>query len=335
VFILKILSFIAIYLLVFNLVSTREDGIKLLSYFPLAAILPLIYGFYQVVSGQTYVMTNTGLDRFASFFSLANNFAQFLFIILIGSIPLFIYLKKRGKKLLFLLISAIIITIGILNVRSIWLTGILSSSIMAYFLPKLRKRLLIIVPVILLLFLPLFAKGFEKVINPNPHLKYSESFYWRLNFWEEILTKIFVKQPLLGFGIGTSEEVTTTYIRCALMPHNDYLRILLDTGVLGIIPYILFLLSNLLFSYRNIRRHKEYFYLNVCAFTLFVSFIFMTIAQNIFYYTNITWYFLGFWAVNNKLNYLSQPIASSLKTGKKYNLTRVKNFSGINENPAN
>lgn len=326
VFIFKILSFIAIYLLVFNLVTTREDGIKLLSYFPLAAILPLIYGFYQVVSGQTYVMTNTGLMRFASFFYFANNFAQFLLIILLGSIPLFLYIKKKRKIPLFLLLNAIIITIVILNVRSIWLTILISSFVIAYFLPKLRKHLIVITPVIILLFLPLFAKGFGKVINPNPHLKYSESFYWRLNFWEEIITKVFVRQPILGFGIGTSEEVTATYIRCALMPHNDYLRILLDTGILGVIPYILFLLSNLLFSYRNIHKYKKDFYLNVCGFTLFVSFIFMTIAQNIFYYTNIMWYFLGFLALNNKLNYLSQPIASSLQIGKKYNVIGVKNL---------
>ena len=67
------------------------------------------------------------------------------------------------------------------------------------------------------------------------------SFNWRLAEWAYLL-KQWQHSPLLGFGLGTSTFVSHS----GLLPHNDYIRALIEGGILGILTFITFLASQVI-----------------------------------------------------------------------------------------
>ncbi|MCC6544792.1 MAG: O-antigen ligase family protein [Nitrospirae bacterium] len=301
--ILRLLSIVSIYLITFNLTKKIEDVVKLLYCFPIAVIIPIIIGAKQFLLGQTYVTTGTDLVRVEGLFTNANSFARFLFIIMIAMIPLF-YQQKEKRKSLYILIFVVIATIIFLKVRGVILAVILSLLLLFNYLPMIKKYFWILIPSMLLISIPFMMRLFEKLINPVSQKKYGEeSFYWRLEFWKELFNNAFTKKPLLGFGTGTSIDISKTYTIFINYPHNDYLRILIENGVIGLIIYLLFFISLFRSSFKEIKI-EENKYLNISAFILISVYIFMSSAANVFYSVVYFWYFFGFLAMVHKMNVL-------------------------------
>jgi O-antigen ligase len=61
------------------------------------------------------------------------------------------------------------------------------------------------------------------------------SFNWRIAQWTYLLEQ-WQNFPILGFGLGTSTYVSTN----GLPPHNDYVRALVEGGIVGLIIYLAF-----------------------------------------------------------------------------------------------
>lgn len=64
------------------------------------------------------------------------------------------------------------------------------------------------------------------------------SFNWRLAQWD-YLVNASQQSPLLGFGLGLSTHVSTNN----LLPHNDYVRALIEGGQVGLICFLVFLIA--------------------------------------------------------------------------------------------
>lgn len=75
------------------------------------------------------------------------------------------------------------------------------------------------------------------------------SIIWRLRLWMDIIP-VSLWQPWLGYGSGTFENLTEFYRGLkwgSLEAHNDYLKIFVENGILGLTAY-LWLIAVLLFS---------------------------------------------------------------------------------------
>ncbi|MCT7976260.1 O-antigen ligase family protein [Laspinema olomoucense] len=66
------------------------------------------------------------------------------------------------------------------------------------------------------------------------------SFNWRLAQWTYLI-KQWQDYPLLGFGLGTNKYISAN----GLEPHNDYVRALVEGGVVGFVFFLLLLLSTI------------------------------------------------------------------------------------------
>ncbi len=301
VYILKLLAMISIYVITFNFVETKEDAMKLLYCFPLAMIIPLLIGIKQFLLGQTYVTPGSELERVEGLFILANSFSRFLFVTLFASIPLFYYRKKKNVFFIILMLFTVIFII-LLKIRGVFFTMIIAFMLLFYFTPKIRKYFWIIIPALFLLVIPIGLKLSQHLIDPLESKVYGgEPFYWRLAIWKQLFLRVFLQKPILGFGSGTSLDVGGAYTDFLNYPHNDYLRILIENGIVGLIFYLAFFLSNLKLSYREIKFDANR-YFNVCAFILIFATMFMSLAANIFYGLTYLWYFFSFLAVTHKLN---------------------------------
>jgi O-antigen ligase len=76
----------------------------------------------------------------------------------------------------------------------------------------------------------------------------NNSFNWRIAQWTYLLDQ-WKQYPIFGYGLGTSIYVSTN----KLLPHNDYVRALVEGGVVGLITFLTFLGVQVLYLLRLVR----------------------------------------------------------------------------------
>lgn len=84
------------------------------------------------------------------------------------------------------------------------------------------------------IFLPGFSKRVSLFSNQNTFQTgvESNSLEWRFGRWRELLA-IWRQEPIFGQGFGTS--TSGAMIRGGFLPHSEYVRILVEVGIVGLI----------------------------------------------------------------------------------------------------
>lgn len=86
----------------------------------------------------------------------------------------------------------------------------------------------------------------------------SNSFNWRITHWYYLLQS-WTKFPILGYGLGTSAELGIRNLQTGggYAAHNDYIRVLVEQGIVGLVIFVLFLLVQGLHLVRLLQRSPE------------------------------------------------------------------------------
>jgi len=63
------------------------------------------------------------------------------------------------------------------------------------------------------------------------------SLSWRLNMWRYALD-LALDHPITGIGLGAFPTYSPRLVGFAVTPHNDVVRVLVETGVLGLAAYL-------------------------------------------------------------------------------------------------
>jgi O-antigen ligase len=64
----------------------------------------------------------------------------------------------------------------------------------------------------------------------------NNSFNWRIAQWDYLL-RAWKQSPIFGFGLGTSVFISAN----GIVPHNDYVRALVEGGIVGLVTFLGFL----------------------------------------------------------------------------------------------
>ena len=195
-------------------------------------------------------------NRIFSVFVYPNAFAGVLLLMTpVLSYSIFKYLQLRGFKIIGLVLMSVIV---ILSVCCLYWTGSkagwLVFSVMLIFLVWknliISKKIKIIIGISVAAFLIsiLFIKHSEYFQRG------AKSVGARFDYWSCAL-KIAVKHPILGTGPGTFSkpyrEIKKPESEMAKLTHNDYLEQASDSGFIGFIAFTGFIISTLIFGYRN------------------------------------------------------------------------------------
>ncbi|WP_066376522.1 MULTISPECIES: O-antigen ligase [unclassified Anabaena] len=123
------------------------------------------------------------------------------------------------------------------------------------------------------------------------------SFNWRITQWTSLL-KAWQYSPMLGYGLGTSSAV-------GYFPnyaHNDYIRALVEGGIVGLMAFITFLIANILrltqvlrSSAKNISQKN----LSLVLIAILIALIVGMITENIWSHTTLFFYWLTTSAIVN------------------------------------
>ena len=217
-------------------------GNKLLSYinlskvnfakFILLAIVSssILHSIFDVISGREIFEFDRGLPRLRGSLGVAPSSIMYYLCTLIS---MFIYFETKDKRYIFFTAFFIILVIGSLTRITIFALAI--SLIYFFHSYKIKNKLIINISLLLPTLFILGFSIFERLFQNNQSISIENINYnGRLYLWEYLWSNI--NNFYIGNGYGSSvfalinlgENLT------GIQPHNDFLRILFDTGFLGL-----------------------------------------------------------------------------------------------------
>ncbi|MCE7980656.1 MAG: O-antigen ligase domain-containing protein [Caldilinea sp. CFX5] len=106
----------------------------------------------------------------------------------------------------------------------------------------------------------------------------------RLTEYWPILWELFVANPL-GYGLGTFHDTSANmaYLqRVGFAPHNMYLQIALEVGLIGLLSYMLIitLFMRMVYRFNNLRLHIEQTYIMPSVLSSFIAFLAIGVANH-------------------------------------------------------
>ena len=194
-----------------------------------------------LVSGSSF----TGISSNRNI-SSSSIIIKFIFLIFLMNSSRSIFNKFFLKILEIMAIVSIVLLQSRLGLFSLFLIYI-----MFFFIHKeKRKYYLISFLIVCLSSISLSSLDGSKVIDKNYNilnLESDKSLNQRLNFYS-IALELFSQKPVLGHGVGSWKYESLAYVKSkdntVLIPyytHNDFLQILVETGIIGLVIYFFFL----------------------------------------------------------------------------------------------
>ena len=229
----RLAAAVAVFLAVEQLVVTRQDRRRVLLACYGSAVVPLLVGLQQFVAGS-YLKQASGLGRVTGTFVHPNAFGFYLALLLIMGAAVFRHLEGWARVLV-----GSVLVLGTINLlltysRGSWIAVLVGVLVVG---ALQARKLLLLVPAGLVL-VPLLAPSVlmrlsdlsqEETINGTP----GNSFLWRVSHWGVVLRGA-RGHEFIGLGPSSSDFLGET----VLPPHNDFLRMYVETGVLGLTVYL-------------------------------------------------------------------------------------------------
>lgn len=309
---LRILSIFSLYLLGFILIKNKADFKKLIFVVIGSAFIPAIVAFYQFFTGTGITIISENIsNRIFGTFAHPNLLAYYIALILI--LLVFLILNRQKYQLKNSLLYSFFALNGVLLLltytRGAWLFFLVALATVG--IVKYKKFLL---GALLALFI------FYLVIPPlntrvNSLFKYDpfDSIQWRIELWKDGI-KYSKEHIIAGHGLGTASKIILDRRGESFGspdPHNDYLKILLENGIIGIVSYLFLIISLFITLIKGYFQSKEFFTKNL--FLLFIGIslglYLMSFADNILRNTALQW---SFWIILGALFAIYQKPNSKL-----------------------
>jgi O-antigen ligase len=285
-----------LYVLIVDLMRTSADRRWVVRVILLSAVVPLLVGLYQLFT-DTGNHDTPGFNRIFGTLAHPSPYAFYILQLLPLAIVFLIYTRNRiGRLGLFAMIPIMLFTIYATQTRGAWI-GVL---VMAMVVMWLRARwTLIFVPLILGAAFFALPSVRQRVSGINSGECVSEtdcksSVLWRQKQWEAALRSASpLKVATVGAGL---RDVDVTL---GQFTHNEYVRLLIETGVLGLAATVV--LYKQLFDI-TVQGHRDatdpYQRDLMLAFlVVLVSRFVFAASDNILVLVVLEWYFWAFAAI--------------------------------------
>lgn len=284
-------DFLIFYLLIDTLRSQTTIH-KFLNFLILGALVSSLNGIFQYFVGIDLIRGHLYEIRINSTFHVAPFFSSYLGMI----IPLSLYYclenPKRKNHVFISIFCFLSITFFLTLTRNTLSCLILVSFFIILFNKSydiFYKYVLVIGSLMLLLFFggPHLFKTFQMFLVPSKNTSIIE----RIHLWN-IAKSMVEKKPILGHGLNSYSKIHKDYFPVSpegmlhkanylhlAYPHNSYLKIWIESGLIGLFLYALIFFSLFSFLYFNFRkgslllRWKLYLYL-ISITTFLISSLF-------------------------------------------------------------
>lgn len=300
---LRALGTFLLFVYLVDALRDRERRQVFLKVIVLSATVPVGIGLYQLVTGTGNEATE-GFNRIFGTFVHPSPFAFYLLVILPPAAVLYFRSQEPGVRLgAGILCLAIAVCIVATFTRIAWLGFLVTLLVMA--LARSRTSLLVL-PAIAA-FAILLVPGAEERLFGDENLDTGDT---RLAVWGEALSYTSAAQLPAGLGLGSVEELA------GIAAHNDYVRLWIETGIIGVAAFAWLYVSVLRLAVRAARSGLPGYGRPLASafLAVFIARLIMMLTDNLMVHPVIEWYFWAFAALIVALQ-LSRPAAVNVRTG--------------------
>ena len=292
--ILRWSSFAALFILGFYLFKGSEKTTMLIKALIVSSIIPVVVAFVQFFNDWNFFDGERW--RVNGTFVHPNMLAFYLLLAITLTIFLFLTLKKESiERYFYLLFSLPLIgVLGLTYTRGAWLALFMILFLIGIF----HFRLFLGVSLFIVFIAYLLIIPFQSRINSLLAFSASDSTVWRLELWGDALD-YGRDQIYFGAGPGTAPMTIAKHRPPTLgstEPHNDYIKIILELGLLGLLAYLFLILSLLYNLWQGFRLESSprwrllFLFMLIFSFTLYAA----SIGDNILKDSALQW---GFWVL--------------------------------------
>lgn len=276
------------YILIVDLMRTAKDQRWVIKVILLSAVAPIAVGLQQFATGEGNTVT-PGLVRIYGTFTHPSPFSFFLVQVLPLAFVFALYTRSKFARLLLLgMLPAGLFAVYEAQTRGAWV-GLLVA--LAVFLSTRARWTLIFIPLIV---------GAMVFGVPSVRARFNEatstqgSVLWRQEQWTNIIGIVSApKLATVGAGLGAIDVTTGN------LSHNEYLRLLVETGIAGLAATFVLYRDLFLLSRRAYRDAPTPYQRDIMlAFMMgFFARLVIAMTDNVIIYPVLEWYFWGFAAV--------------------------------------
>lgn len=296
----RLITIFMLYLLVYHLMTTKQHIRQLVIVVCCSAVVPLLAGFHQAWAHSGLIDITeyeymSGYHRIFGTFTHPAMYSFYLTVLLPVGIVLFLESKTRFEKTALGIFSvALGISLLLTLTRSAWI-GLFCA---LFIIGTLRYRRLLFILVIIIVaaayIMPQASQRFVDLLDP--YAQQTSSFTWRVRLWTSALG-VFMEGPLLlGHGLGSFGSFAERVLGYYAEAHNDYIRVVWETGLLGFILYmcLLFgLVTKAFFTYRTLSV-PHYKGVALGFFALCIAYLVISMSDNLLRGTVVQIYFWTF-----------------------------------------
>jgi O-antigen ligase len=317
----RLFSWLMIYLLVMQL-KEQVPPEKVIQALFFSLIFPITVAFMQTFlpsllpsflssgGGDVGSMPSQGESRITGTFMIANTFATYLLMFM----GLTWWKLGQSKQRLpwFLLLA--LIAFFYVSTKSIFALMMLAVFVVVLIAPKLSIVNLMGGVMLFVLVVGLFAStefgqarlgsiGQTPLLNPDIDVWRAillsqgdnNSFNWRLSQWYLELSR-WQQYPILGYGLGLSLQAAGN----GFLPHNDYIRALVEGGIVGFVTFLTFFgvqIGRLLWLIRRSPLGSSQRELCLCLLAVLLAIPTGMLTENVWSHTTLFFYWWPAFAV--------------------------------------
>ncbi|MER3494759.1 MAG: polymerase [Mastigocladus sp. ERB_26_2] len=309
---IRLFSWLMVYLLVMQL-KERLPPEKVISGLFLALVIPVTVALLQIFVPAIlpHFLAAGGDDgsRIKGTIGHSNGFVTFL-LLFIGLT--YWKLKQSRQHLPWLLLLSLLAFLYV-NTKALFGLIMVATFVLVLIAPRLNIPNFIGGAIFLVLVIGLFAStefGRERLsliantplLNPDIDVWRAillsqgdtNSFNWRLAHWN-LLLNAWQQFPILGYGLASAQAIGKGYLA-----HNDYIRALVEGGIVGFVTFLVFLgvqgirIIQLMQSAPRGSAKRD---LCLIMLALFLSIPVAMITENIWSHTTLFFYWMTLMAV--------------------------------------
>jgi len=232
----RLLSFLSAFIFGYFIFDTPKKLTNLARVIIFSAIIPTGVAWYQLMTrggffdGERWRLLGT--------FTHPNMLA--LYLVLVICLTLFVALNLRQNAIERIPYALLVIFFTIPLLYTYTRVAWLSLAFVMFAVGAYRFRKLLFISILTVFLLYLFAPFFQDRISTLSSIAADDSSSWRLDLWRDIISYIKLN-PWIGYGPGTASVFLKNNVQRLLVetePHNDYLRIWLESGIFTLLAYL-------------------------------------------------------------------------------------------------
>ena len=285
------LATVAVILVVLNQLFTSVRPVRLvLGAVVISSLVPMAAAVYQFLTG-TGLHDSGDFSRVQGTFTHPNPFAIYLTLLMVMGAAVLRYLSPGRKLVLLLFMGGWGGCMLLTYTRSAWLATIAGILTVGLYQGKKAIAIFGLVLIGVLFLVPSTAARFADLERDQTVSGAAgNSLVWRIDYWKQAID--LNQDPLLGNGLRSVRESTDE----AKEPHNDFIRVFVEMGLIGLIAYVWFAVTLWRTGTRAIHNTRDGLFRGIAVgfFGCVVAFLLLSIVSNVITQLAIFWYFAAF-----------------------------------------